>query len=66
MYGIDRNVADMEHFLLECSVCDDLRAACPAFPVDVYSTLADPGHVASVMGHDSSDAQAVLANARFI
>ena len=38
---------------------DDLRAACPGFPVDVYSTLSDPDCVASVIGHD---AQAALAN----
>jgi len=57
--GTSRNVEDLKHFLVECPVYDDLRAACPGFPVDVYSTLSDPDCVASVIGHD---AQAALAN----
>jgi hypothetical protein len=57
--GTSRNVEDLKHFLLECPVFDDLRAACPAFPADVYSLLSDPGCVASVMEHDD---QAALAN----
>ena len=57
--GTSRNVEDLKHFLLECPVYDDLRAACPAFPPDVYSTISDPGCVAFVMGHDD---QAALAH----
>jgi len=57
--GTSRNVEDRKHFLVERPVYDDLRAACPAFPVGVYSTLSDPDCVALVMGHD---AQAALAN----
>jgi len=57
--GRNVNVEDLKHFLLECPVYDDLRAACPAFPADVYSMLSHPGCVASVMGHD---AQAALAS----
>jgi hypothetical protein len=41
---------------------DDLRAVCPAFPADVYTTLSNPGCVAAVMGHS---AQAALANTLF-
>jgi len=57
--GTGRNVEDLKHFLLECPVYDDLRAACPAFPANVYSTLSHPGCVAAVMGHG---AQAALAS----
>jgi hypothetical protein len=35
---------------------------CPAVPADVYTTLANPGCVAAVMGHS---AQAALANTLF-
>ena len=57
--GTSRNVEDLKHFLLECPVYDSLRATCPAFPPDVYSTLSHPGCVALVMGHDD---QAALAH----
>lgn len=60
--GTSRNVEDLKHFLLECPVFDDLRAACPAFPPGVYSSLADPTCVASIMGHSD---QASLANTLF-
>jgi hypothetical protein len=53
------NVDDLRHFLLECPVYDDLGAACPAFPSDVYATLPVPGCIAAVMGHAD---QAALAN----
>jgi hypothetical protein len=57
--GSSSNVEDLKHFLLECPAYDDLRAVCPAFPADVYTTLSNPGCVAAVMGHS---AQAALAN----
>ena len=60
--GTSRNVEDLKHFLLECPVYDDLRAACPAFPSDVYDGLSAPGCVAAVMGHAD---QASLANTLF-
>lgn len=53
------NVEDLKHFLLECPVYDDLRAACAAFPSDIYSRLNDPTCMADVFGHDD---QAALAN----
>jgi hypothetical protein len=56
--GLSSNVEDLKHFLLECPAYDDLRAVCPAFPADVYTTLSNPGCVAAVMGHS---AQAALA-----
>ena len=61
--GTNRNVEDLKHFLLECPAYDDLRAACPAFPSDVYATLSAPGCVAAVMGHAD---QAGLANTLFV
>jgi hypothetical protein len=60
--GSSSNVEDLKHFLLECPAYDDLRAVCPAFPADVYTTLSNPGCVAAVMGHS---AQAALANTLF-
>jgi hypothetical protein len=33
-------------------VYDDNRAACPAFPSDVYGTLSAPGCGSAVMSHD--------------
>jgi hypothetical protein len=60
--GITGNVEDLKHFLLECPAYDDLRAVCPAFPADVYTTLSSPGCVAAVMGHPD---QAALANTLF-
>jgi hypothetical protein len=56
------NVEDLKHFFLECPTYDDLRAVCPAFPADVYTTLSNPGCAAAVMGHS---AQAALANTLF-
>ena len=60
--GSSSNVEDLKHFLLECPAYDDLRAVCPAFPADVYTTLSNPGCVAAVMGHSD---QAALANTLF-
>jgi hypothetical protein len=57
--GSSSKVEDLKHFLLECPAYDGLRAICPAFPADVYTTLSNPGCVAAVMGHS---AQAALAN----
>jgi hypothetical protein len=37
--GSSSNVENLKHFLLECPAYDDLRAVCPAFPADVYTTL---------------------------
>jgi hypothetical protein len=60
--GIPGNVEDLKHFLLECPVYDDLRAVCPTFPADVYTTLSSPGCVAAVMAHPD---QAALADTLF-
>jgi hypothetical protein len=64
-YHSDTNVEDLKHFLLDCPAYDDLRAVCPAFPADMYNTLASPGCVAVVMGHsglaDLSLQRSVLA-----
>jgi hypothetical protein len=57
--GSSSTVEDLKHFVLECPAYDDLRAACPAFPSDVYSRLNDPNCMASVLGHAN---QAALAN----
>jgi hypothetical protein len=57
--GSSTNVEDLKHFVLECPAYDDLRAACPAFPSDMYSRLNDPDCVASVFLHAN---QAALAN----
>jgi hypothetical protein len=57
--GRSDNVEDLKHFVLECPVYDDLRAACVVFPSDVYSRLNDPTCMADVFGHDD---QAALAN----
>jgi hypothetical protein len=49
--GTDQNVKDLKHFVLECPLYDDLRAACPAFPSITPAVLSDPGSVASVFQH---------------
>jgi hypothetical protein len=59
---VQQHCVVQNHFLLECPAYDDLRAVCPAFPADVYTTLSNPGCVAAVMGHS---AQAALANTLF-
>jgi sorting nexin-29 len=56
--GSAQNVEDIKHFVLECPVYDDLRAACPAFPPLSPAVLSDPDCVASVFEHDR---QAALA-----
>ncbi len=53
------NVEDLKHFVLECPVYDDLRAACVAFPSDVYSRLHDPGCMVEIFNHRD---QAALVN----
>jgi hypothetical protein len=60
--GSSSNIEDLKHFLLECPAYDDLRAVCPAFSADVYTTLSNPGCVAAVMRHS---AHAALANTLF-
>ena len=55
--GTSRNVEDLKHFMLECPVYDDLRAACPAFPFMYSETLGDPC-VRSVFQHDAQSALA--------
>jgi hypothetical protein len=57
--GTNMNVEDLKHFLLECPVYDDLRAACPAFTAETQALLSAPGSVVAVMGHPD---QAALAN----
>jgi hypothetical protein len=44
--------------MLECPVYDDLRAACPAFPLMYSETLGDPTCVRSVFQHDAQSAVA--------
>lgn len=57
--GTSDNVEDLKHFMLECPVYDNLRAACPAFPHDVYDRLQDPDCLIDVFGHTN---QSALAN----
>jgi hypothetical protein len=56
--GTSRHVEDLKHFMLECPVYDDLRAACPAFPLLYTGTLGDPICVRSVFQHDAHSALA--------
>ena len=56
--GTSRNVEDLKHFLLECPVYDDLRAACPAFPLSDAVVLDDPECVRSVFQHGEQSALA--------
>jgi hypothetical protein len=46
--GASRHVEELKHFMLECPVYDNLRAACPAFPLLYPETLGDPACVRSV------------------
>jgi len=56
--GTSSNVEDLKHFMLECPVYDDLRAACPAFPLMYFETLGDPACVRSVFQHGAQSALA--------
>lgn len=56
--GTSNNVEDLKHFVLECPVYDDLRAACPAFAEPASVDLADPECVASVFEHAEQSALA--------
>jgi hypothetical protein len=51
--GSAQHVEDLKHFVLECPVFDDLRAACPAFPPVSAAVLSDPACVASVFQHSA-------------
>ena len=55
--GTAENVEDIKHFLLECPVYDDLRAACSAFPA-TPAVLSDPACVTSVFQHERQAAVA--------
>jgi hypothetical protein len=57
--GTSRNVEGLKHFMLECPVYDDVRAAFPAFPFMFSETFGDPACVRSVFQHD---AQSPLAH----
>jgi hypothetical protein len=54
--GTSSNVEDLKHFMLECPVYDDLRAACPAFPLMYSETLSGPACVRSVFQHGAQSA----------
>lgn len=56
--GTNQNVEDLKHFVLECPVYDDLRAACPAFPRLSSAVLSDPDSVAAVFQHAQQSALA--------
>lgn len=60
--GTAENVEDIKHFLLECPVYDDLRAACSAFPAPSPAVLSDPACVMSVFQHER---QAAVAKALY-
>jgi hypothetical protein len=60
--GVAAHVEDLKHFILECPVYDDMRAACAAFPADVYQRLDDPMCLPAIFGHQ---AQASLAYALY-
>jgi hypothetical protein len=56
--GTSSNVEDLRHFVLECPVYDDLRAACPAFPPPSSAVFSDPAAMASVFQHAAQSALA--------
>jgi hypothetical protein len=56
--GTNSNVEDLRHFVLECPVYDDLRAACPAFPPTSSAVFSDPAAMASVFQHAAQSALA--------
>jgi sorting nexin-29 len=56
--GTSNNVEDLKHFMLECPVYDDLRAACPAFADPASVQLDDQDCVAAVFQHAEQSALA--------
>ena len=57
--GTSNNVEDLKHFMLECPVYDDLRAACPAFADPASVQLDDQDCVVDVF---QSAEQSALAH----
>jgi hypothetical protein len=52
------NVEDLKHFLLECPVYDDIRAACAAFPTPVVDWLDNPDCMAMIFFHEAQSSLA--------
>jgi hypothetical protein len=49
--GTSNNIEDLKHFMLECPVYDDLRAACPAFADPASVQLDDQDCVVAMFQH---------------
>jgi hypothetical protein len=56
--GASNNIEDLKHFMLECPVYDDLRAACPAFADPALVQLDDQDCVVAVFQHPEQSALA--------
>ena len=56
--GTSDNVEDLMHFVLECPVYDDLRAACPAFPGNLDAALDAAECLQAVFMHESQSSLA--------
>jgi hypothetical protein len=56
--GSSAHVEDLKHFLLECPVYDDIRAACAAFPSPVVDWLDNPDYMAMVFAHEAQSSLA--------
>jgi hypothetical protein len=56
--GTSNNVEDLQHFMLECPVYDDLRAACPAFADPASVQFDDQDCVVAMFQHAKQSALA--------
>jgi hypothetical protein len=56
--GSSARVEDLKHFMLECPVYDDIRAACVAFPTPVVDWLDNPDCMAMVFAHEAQSSLA--------
>jgi hypothetical protein len=56
--GSSARVEDLKHFLLECPVYDDIRAACAAFPTPVVDWLDNPDCMAMIFSHEAQSSLA--------
>jgi sorting nexin-29 len=56
--GTSANVEDLKHFVLECPVYDEIRAACAAFPVPVPASLDDPDCLVDIFSHEAQSSLA--------
>jgi hypothetical protein len=56
--GSSARVEDLKHFMLECPVYDNIRAACVAFPTPVVDWLDNPDCMAMVFAHEAQSSLA--------